>query len=311
MRLLNSNFINDLNKIFLVFVCVFLQSCFLFNKGGGDPTPDPDTSKVTEFLDMPLSFETDINKLDETSGLANCTTFSNALWAQEDSGNPLGVHLIGKDGTYKVFFSMNGANRDCEDLAIGPGPVANRNYIYLADIGDNNNKHTQYYIHRFFEPVDGQTNISEYETITFTYPQNMSYNSEAMFVDPLTKDIYVITKDQFNVLVFKLPYPQSVTNSSEATYLGTIPLFQVTAADISPKGDEILIRNYFAIYYWKLKAGESIYQAISRPRDVNPSYQREDQGEAICWDKDVKGFYVLGERAEKPYAPKLYYYMKK
>ena len=44
-------------------------------------------------------------------------------------------------------------NRDWEDIALGNGPVAGTNYIYLADIGDNSIDSSQYYIYRFAEPA--------------------------------------------------------------------------------------------------------------------------------------------------------------
>ncbi len=288
-----------------------LNSCFLFENSGGKVDPIPTKEAIPTFIDTPTLFETDISKLDESSGIVPTKGINNGLWVQEDGGNPLGLHLIGQDGVYKKFYPMTGTNRDCEDIAIGPGPESGKNYVYLADIGDNNALYNEYYIHRFIEPTLSETFIASYETITFTYSDGKSYNSEALLLDPLTKDLYIITKDQFNVLVFKLPYPQATSTPSIAQYLGIIPLFQITAGDISAKGNEILLKNYFAVYYWKLKANETIFQALSRGRDVGPAYIREDQGEGICFDNDANGFYCLGERAEKPYAPKLYYYMKK
>jgi len=59
------------------------------------------------------------------------------------------IFLVRNDGTRKGTFLLEDAgNRDFEDIAAGPGPVENVNYLFVADIGDNLAMYTYKYIYR-------------------------------------------------------------------------------------------------------------------------------------------------------------------
>ena len=76
----------------------------------------------------------------------------------------------------------------------------------------------------------------------------------------------------------------------------------VTAADISPDGKYILIKNhnnivstYCWVLYWVRQEGESVADAIQRqPQPIRAYNTTEWQGEAICWlDDDT--FYTTSD----------------
>jgi hypothetical protein len=300
-----------LKKASLFFILSFsLNSCFLFS---GPKIVDPIVVKeeLPEFNANPLIFDVSDNRAQEASGIAPSKNFENSYWVIEDSGNEPGLHLIGNDGKYKDFVNFPGKNRDWEDIASGGGPEPNQNYVYIADIGDNNLKHNQYFIYRLFEPKANQKDIPNFDTFSFHYPGNISLNAETLMLDPLTKDLYIISKDDLNVKVYKLAYPQSYTSENEAVFLGSIPYWLITAGDISPDGKEILIKSYVSVLYWKLKPNETIFQALSRPRDIGAPYIQENQGEAICWDNNAKGYFTISENLELKTPQKLYHYSKK
>jgi hypothetical protein len=301
-----------LKKVALLFILsVSLNSCFLF----GSPKPiDPivtDKLILPEFNDAPAIFDVSENRTTEASGIAPARNFENCVWVIEDSNNEAGLHLMGNDGKYKSFVSMQLRNRDWEDIASGPGPIANENYVYVADIGDNAAVYGEYLIYRIPEPKVNQKEIINFETIKFHYPGRISQNAETLLLDPKTKDLYVISKEQFNVNVYKLAYPQALNADIEAELLGTIPYWLITAGDISDDGTEILLKSYAAVFYWKLKPNETIFQALSRPRDIGAPYLQENQGEAICWDLKAKGYFTISENLEVKTVQKLYYYSKK
>jgi hypothetical protein len=295
----------------LLFLACSFYSCCLIEGGCEPPVPSEDTVALPTFESNPVGFSTPLDVLNETSGIVAARNQPDALWVQEDSGNKVGIHLLGTNGAYKKFVFFPGSNRDWEDIAIGPGPEASKNYIYLADIGDNNQKYSEYYIQRFLEPEATQTEVVNFDTIKFKYPNGKSYDAETIMIDPKTKDLYIVTKTEFNVNVFRLRYPQATDSINEAEFLGVIPYFQIVGGDISSDGNEIVMKNYFSVFYWRLKANETIYQAISRTRDLGVPYIIEPQGEAICWSQGAKGIYTLSERASNVEAPKLYYYAKK
>ncbi len=287
-----------MKKVFILsFISLALQSCFLFDK----PTPIPDPPKedpLPSFVQLPDLFPIQPGKINEASGLEASTTMSNTLWVNEDASSGSFIHAISTSGQYLGKITFPPFNRDWEDIAIGPGPENGVNYMYIAETGDNLETYGNYTIYRLKEPTRLDYTETKYEIINFKYSDNKSYDTEAMFIDPTTKDIYLITKRQFNVNVFRIAYPQINLADHTAEFLGTIQYSFITAADISADGKELLLKNYDAIYYWRRKENESIYEALKRTRDIGAPYQREPQGEAICFDKDSKGYYTLSEIAQ-------------
>ncbi len=71
------------------------------------------------------------------------------------------------------------------------------------------------------------------------------------------------------------------------------------AGDISPNGNEILIKNYENILQYNVLRGESISYALQH-LPTRHRYQKERQGEAIAWDAVGNGFYTLGEGVNQP-----------
>ncbi len=288
----------------------FLQSCFLFD--GPDPVVPPVVKEdlLPEFTQTPDVFPIQRGLIDEASGITASISMPGNIWVEQDGNTPSEIYLINNSGQYLGAFPIPFFNRDWEDIAMGPGPETGANYIYLAETGDNAENYEYYKVYRFKEPASLQEKNTLFETISFRYPDTKSYDTEAMLIDPATKDIYLITKRQFNVNVFRIAYPQSTTDLNTAEFLGAIPYTIITAADISPDGTEILLKNYDAVYFWRRKKDETIIQALSRTRDVGPPYQHEEQGEAICFDIHQKGFYTLSEIGQSN-GVSLYYYGKK
>lgn len=298
-----------LRGILLVFTLFSIQSCCWFKECGEPLKPDPEP-ELPIFTKNPTIIDLQVNNLKEISGLAPSKNFKNALWLIEDSGTQPKIDLIGTDGSFIKRYPISAHNRDWEAVAIGPGPDDTKNYIYIGDIGDNLENYDEYAILRFEEPQGEQENIGFYETIKFYYPGNVSYDAETLLVDPKTKDIFIITKRQLNVKVFRLPYPQSTTTLTEAEFMGDIGYWGITTGSVSVSGEEILLKSYVSIFYWKRKDGETIFETLQRPYDLSPYYVVEPQGESICWDWEAKGFYTISERAEQREIPPLYYYYK-
>lgn len=248
--------------------------------------------------------------LDEASGITDSKINPGFLWVQQDSGNPGEIALLSHDGTFFKKISINAAvNRDWEDMVIANGPAAGTSYVYIADIGDNNLAFSQYSIYRFSEPATIASTVTDYDKITFQYPDG-PHNSEAILVDNNTKDIYIITKGDSPSKIYKISYPQNTSSVNTAVYSGALTFNDVTAAAISPDGKEMLVKNYTSIYHWDIKTGESIENALLKtPTTV--SYLFEPQGEAICFKNDNSGFFTLSERPAVIAAVNLNFYKRK
>ena len=156
--------------------------------------------------------------------------------------------------------------------------------------------------------------IRVFDKIAFKLPSEMVYDMEALMLDPLTKDLYVISKRLQNERVFRIAYPQLLEKVNIAELICQLPYgyegFEgsgVTGGDISADGQEILIRTYAKVYYYKRNRDESIKDALGKkPKRVR--YEMEPQGEGICWHPELKGYYTISELSQFEVPPHLYFY---
>ncbi|QMW00140.1 PE-PGRS family protein [Spirosoma foliorum] len=263
-----------------------------------------------QFSSEPTVTPVTAGQIDEASGMADSRSQPGNLWIEQDSGSPAELALLGYDGKVKGKINIpNSTNRDWEEMTIGPGPTDGTNYLYIGDIGDNNAQYSTCQIYRLPEPTSLQATIGQVERINFRYPDGPR-DAEAMFVDPATKDIYIISKREEKVHLYSLPYPQNVNEITVAKAYGELPITFVTGASISPDGSEILVRTYTQLYYWKRDSGQSIADALQYGNTRQLVVRAEPQGEAVCFDKDNKGFFTISERANAS-SINLYYYARK
>lgn len=288
-------------RIFILLISLlFIGSCKLTVPG----------IAVEQFSSVPTVTAVPPGPINEASGMADSRSQPGNLWIEQDSGNPAELALLGYDGRVKGKLAVpNVANRDWEELAMGPGPKGNTNYLYIGEIGDNTSQYPFCQIYRLPEPANLQTPIQQVERINFRYPDGPR-DAEAMFVDPQTKDIYIISKREPNVHLYRLAYPQNINEITVAQAYGELPLTFVTGAAISPDGSEIVVRTYTDITYWQRKAGQTIADALQHGNSRPLPYRQEPQGEAICFDKDSKGYFTISEKSNAS-SVNLYYYARK
>jgi hypothetical protein len=276
----------------------------------GCKIPGPTPVATAQFSSDPTATGIAPNLIDEASGMVDSRTMPGNLWVEQDSGSPAEMALLSKDGTVKGKIAVpNAQNIDWEDMSIGPGPQVNINYIYMGDIGDNNASLPIRTIYRFPEPASLNTPIQSVERINFRYPDGPR-DAESLLVDPQTRDIYVVSKRETRVHLYRLKYPQNVNEVTVAENLGEMPLSVVTGAAISTDGTEILLRTYTNVYYYKRKEGQSVADALQLQEGRTLPYRLEPQGEAVCFDRENKGYFTISERYNAA-AVSLYYYARK
>ena len=258
--------------------------------------------------------------LREASGLVASRSHPGVLWAHNDSGDEPRLYALTTSGRHLGVFTLDGAEaRDWEDLAIGPGPDPGVDYLYAGDIGDNESQQDLKYVYRVAEPaVDADqapvdTILTGLSTITVRYPDGPS-DAETLLVDPLTSDLYVITKRSTEVAIYRAAAPQSTSDVIDMERAGTLSLARVPAApaagqgavggDIAPSGLEVLLKTYVEVYYWKRA---SIAEALFARSPETLPYVPEPQGEAIAWAADESGYFTLSEEARSIPAT-LYFY---
>jgi len=318
-----------MKKISLVLLLIALSSCTYHNLEVKSLTPVPptviDTSWVSVFdprtLAVSHAFDSghivgqiENQLLDEVSGIASSYSSPKSLWMEEDSGNPNVISLLSGEGKFLGDVSIEHvANRDWEDMSISNGPIGGVHYIYLADIGDNNKTNETKYVYRFAESTFNlsstpfHNSLGSFDIISFSFPDGIK-NSEAIMIDPLSKDFFVISKESDKAVIYAARYPQSITTSFTLEKVGTLPISKVTAADISQDGTEILIKNYTQVFYWKRSPGQSISSTLRQTPFAIP-YQVEPKGESICFASDDVGFYTTSEKVDSN-TPAIYYYKR-
>jgi len=263
-----------------------------------------DTTKL--FNAIPVTSNLARKDLLEISGVAASRSNPGILYIHNDSGNASQVYLTDATGVDKGTLTLTTVgNRDWEDIAVGPGPVAGINYIYVADIGDNKSIYSSVFIYRFPEPdlaaktLPYTADITNVDVIELKYPDGPC-NAETLMVDPLTKDIYIASKESNLSKIYVARYPQSTTTTTVLSPLVQLYFNKATSGDISPDGTEILLRSNELIWYWKLKPGTSISDGVLTQPQVAPYANNEPQGEGIGFAADGSGYYTDTEVRDHP-----------
>ncbi|MCK6617293.1 MAG: hypothetical protein L6Q51_06590 [Cyclobacteriaceae bacterium] len=264
--------------------------------------------------------------INEASGIAASTVNPGMLWTHNDSGDKARIFLIDSLGRTMMVVNLAGIkNRDWEDIAVGPGPDSTKTYVYIGEIGDNDARYELKYIYRIEEPVfrGSDTTIAQVDSIKFGYPDG-NRDAETVLVDPLTRDLFIVSKREKRVNLYRLPFPQSTTAVITAELAapeldfnrlgeekGYHPRYfnQIVGGDISPDGSEILIKDYSSVYYWKRNRNETLADALKRTPEVLP-YAPEARGEGIAFSMKGDGYYTLSEEVDG-HIPHLVFYRRK
>jgi len=273
-------------------ISLVIASVLLMFSCASTPPDTPETAEST--FSAPRDLALIDKRLPEASGLASSVVNKGYAWVVNDSGNPAEVYLIDTTAQVKMTCKLSVPNRDWEEVAVGPGPDPNKTYVYVGDIGDNNAIHDVKMIYRFEEPaLDAEVkNITLTDTLRIRLSDGKR-DTETMIIDPFTKDLYIISKRETLVSVYKLSPPFS-KEIMTAQKVGEIPFFQIIAGGFSPDGLEIIIKDYDHIYYWRRMKDEPLEEVLVRKPEQLP-YKREAQGEALTWKLDGSGFYTLSE----------------
>lgn len=265
------------------------------------------TKSTPSSPEPPTAFPITTSMLTEASGMAESYKNPGYLWIQEDSNTPAQLNLLSTQGVFlKSIPIKNIVNRDWEDLCIAKGPDPSLHYIYIAETGDNTAQYRSYALYRFPEPAKEAIEINAVETISFQYPDG-SHDAEAILIDPLNNDIYIITKRENQAQVYQLTYPYSLTATNTLKLAGQLPYTMVVSAAITPDQKGIAIKTYQRIYYYPRTNTETIMQTLMKTPD-QLNYIPEQQGEAICFSNNNLGYYTISERVTEPVT--LYYYKR-
>ncbi len=269
------------------------------------------------FQSVPVTNPLSRNTLYEQSGIASSKLNNGVLYVHEDSGNANKVYLTNAKGDDLGYFTLTTAtNRDWEDITVGPGPIAGKSYVYVAEIGDNDARYSSVFLYRFLEPdLTGKTfpvaiDIAQVDKIDLIYPDG-ARNAESILIDPQTKDIYIASKEANLANIYKAAYPQSNITSTVLEPIDQLPMNKATSGGISADGTEIVLKNKEQIWYWKRDLGKTIGQTLLEKPQLLP-YVQEYQGEGICFAADGSGYFTNTEVLKGgPNPPTISFYKRK
>src|SRR4051794_8271781 len=223
----------------------------------------------------------------ELSGIAASRAHPGVLWVHNDSGGAPEVEALTSEGAPLSHYAIEGATAtDWEDIAIGPGPGSDRDrpYLYIGDIGDNLEQRDHVTVYVVAEPAaapDGRGgSLPTAKQLTIRYPDGPA-NAESLFVDPVTGDLYIVTKVTFGKSRVLRASAATVARGGEVT-MQDVGGFEVrnlvTGADMSPDGSTILVRTYASVLAFRRDVSATVASAFTKRPCTAPSVQ-ERQGE--------------------------------
>jgi hypothetical protein len=260
-------------------------------------------------------------QLNEASGLAASTRNPGVVWSHNDDGddganNGARLFAFRTNGTGLARFNINVTLTDVEDMAIGPGPVAGMQYLYVGDIGGGNSVRNEIRVVRIPEPTISQFGSGNPPSIDFTgvqvftlkYPAGIFWDAETLFVDPLNGDVYVGTKINGGTWIYRANLDNAIPGSTNAMELVlSVPFNEASGGAISPDGSQIALRNENFAMTWLRCPGETISNALARAGQSIPviGEPTEPNGEAIAFLPGGRGYITVSDNSE---APPLYYF---
>ncbi len=237
------------------------------------------------------------NTLNENSGLAvsrkNSTLTSRVFYGMNDSGGTATIYAIDDLAGSNVIATMTivgGINGDMEDISVGPGPDPAKSYIYVGSIGS---AAATKRIYRVEEPtiVAGQAHVaSDLTPDIFRYTGGPDPDCEAMAVDPVTSNVFLVSKKSGSSVRPQVAQLWRITGSQlgtitadertaggrvvTPTLIGDVEAIRdqaltqnggITAMDISANGRYITICNYQEIWVWTrdVTNGQTVGEAMT------------------------------------------------
>ena len=286
------------NALFFLSVAVLsMTGCAAIQGGAVSATNQPArTEKTGEILNPALS---------EVSGLARSACSPELFWAHNDSGDEPRLYLIDLHGELRATLRLSGVKaKDWEDIT--SATFDGRSFLFVGDFGDNNQKRDHVRIYVLEDPCmeEGALDRNEWpilNTLKVQYDDG-PHNAEALGVDPLAGDLYIITKTSIGSCgVYRLPasaWRESSKGVQVAQRVGTLPWSKVTGMDIATDGSKAVVLTYGNAYEYSRKA-ESWAEAFAGvPVEIVLPYR--EQGEAVCYDGDGRRLILTSEKIPAP-----------
>ena len=241
-----------------------------------------------------------VDELSEASGIAASRRSPGALWALNDSGEPV-IYALDANGAVTGRVRLSGAKVDDWE-AIAVGPCAGGNCLYVGDIGDNSGSRKAITIYRLPEPAATGQSTAQAEAFQATYPDGPQ-DAESLL---MTADgsLFIVTKgEKGSVALYRFPRELRAGSTIQLKRVakprdpGKSPNSErVTDATASPDGNWIVLRTNRALTFHhpkELMAGNWRPAQVVDLADLD-----EPQGEGVTF-ADGGTLIVVGEGGGK------------
>lgn len=256
----------------------------------------------------------------ELSGLARSRFARDRYWALNDGGNGNYLLLVDGRGRVKSKIEVAGVeNVDWEDLA--SFQWRNQNWLLIADTGDNSGtrEYVSLWLLREPDPASNASTTGPVQEIRLRYPDE-PHDVEAMTVDPVAGEIYLLTKRTVPPVLYRLPLAvvgsnaiavaervaalDAIPQPTEREILrdGSLSRFrsQTTGLELDCNRRGLLILTYDAIYRYLRKPGQPWEAALAGQSPARSSLNLLPQAEAMALDRDCRNLYIGSEKAPVP-----------
>ncbi len=225
------------------------------------PPPATAAEACTAWGDPSLVAEVDSLAINESSGLAASRERPGLWFTHNDAGGSAELYAFSETGEHVETHAVLGAAfRDWEALGDGPCPVgvAAEHCLFIGDIGDNGRSRSDIFVYVVPEPAAGAD--AEAQALwRLGWPEGAE-DSEALVVHPCSGRVYLITKHNGSrdASVWRLPEePVLDVDPAPLEWVASLPRpwlgdsGQVTGADWSDGGDQLVLRTYDGAWLWQ------------------------------------------------------------
>lgn len=222
----------------------------------------------------------------ESSGLVVSIDDDDLAYTINDSGSSPIVYAI----QISSGDTVGTARLDAELVDTEALSIDRQGTLWIADTGDNRSVRTD--VALYSTPAPGRT--SDVTTSPSQFP--ISYpggplDVEALAVNPVTDEKFLISKGLFGGTVFALPDPLVEGQDNRATALeGDIPGI-ITDAAFTPDGRYVVARDYSEAYV----LDASTWQIVS-----SQDLPAAEQGETLAVEATGRSFLVGSEGSDSP-----------
>jgi len=256
-------------------------------------------------------------QLDEVSGLAASLRHDDTLWMVNDGGNDAHIHAVSPRGSKLATLRVEGVdNTDWEDIAAFR--LDGRDYLLVADTGDNGGLRKTLQLHVFEEPARvADATVRPAWSIVFRWPDG-ARDCEAVAVDAAAGQVLLVSKKRQPPELFAVPLRPDGEVPQVARRLATLAgvpqgddeevaanpelarlRSQVTAADIARDRHALAVLTYRDVLVYERRGREGWAKAVARKPEVHP-LPWVPQAEALGWSADGQAMFATGELSPAP-----------